>query len=482
LLVVIALAATVGIRLLPATSQSIDSVTVLPFTATGATGDIEYLTDGITETLINSLSQLSGLRVSARSVAFKYKGRDLDPQKIGKDLNVKAVITGRAAVRGGRLVIQADLVDVANGAQLWGGQYNRPLTDILAVQDQIAADIFDKLRFRLTGEDIKRATRRDTQNAEAYQLYLQGRFHWNKGTIAGYKKAIEYFQQAIDQDPKYAVAYAGLADSNLLLGTYWVEAIPSAKMAAEKALAIDPDLAEAHVALGHIKLWLDWDWPAAAREFTQGIALNPTSAFAHNEYAMYLAMLDRRDEAVAEGKRALEIEPLSPIINSDLGWALLYAGRHSEAVDQFRKTLELDQNSVAAHRGLGIEDAQAHRYDDAVSELRTALALSEGSPVIMGHLGSVYALKGAMKEAEDVLRDLQKLAEREYVPASAAALIYTARGETSRALQSLERAYEEHDFSMVQLRVAPWFEPLRGDPRFERLLNKVGVPRGSSLR
>ena len=246
-----------------APARTIDSVAVLPFLGVGATGDAEYLPDGITESLINGLAQLPALRVSARSVVFRYKSKDVDPQQVGRDLNVKAIVTGRVQARGDRLVIEAELMNVADGTQLWGGQYNQPHADLLAVQEEIATEILDKLGRRLSGEEKKRATRRYTEDAEAYQLYLQGRYHWNKGTIAGYKKAIEYFQQAIEKDPKYALAYAGLADSNLLLGSYWVEALTEAKTAALQALQLDPQLAEAHVALGHIKLWLDWDWPAA---------------------------------------------------------------------------------------------------------------------------------------------------------------------------------------------------------------------------
>src|SRR5438093_5579965 len=321
---------------------------VLPFVNATQNPDTEYLTEGITETLINSLSQLPGVRVSARSLAFRYKGPDVDPLKAGRDLDVRAVITGRVTPRGNLLIVQSDLIDVANGAQLWGGQYNRPMADILAVQEEIASEIFEKLRLRVTGEEMKRAVRRQTDDPEAYQLYLKGRYYWNQGTVDGYKKSIEYLQQAIAKDPKYAVAYAGLADAYLYLGSFWVEAISEAKAAALKAIELDPTLAEAHVALGHIRLWLDWQWPAAELEFKQGISLNPNSALAHNQYALYLATMGRLDDAIAEVKRAQELDALSPIVNTDLGWYLLYAGRSGEAVDQFRKTLDLDPNYLSA--------------------------------------------------------------------------------------------------------------------------------------
>jgi serine/threonine protein kinase len=265
--ILIAALAAASLMLLTGRPQQIESMAVLPFFNASGNPDTDYLTDGISETLINNLSQLPGLSVSARSLAFRYKGKDVDPLKAGRELNVRAVVTGRVVTRGNLLIVQSDLMDVTNGTQLWGGQYNRPIADILAVQDDIASEIFEKLSLRLTGEERKRATRRYTDDAEAYQLYLRGRFYWNQGTIAGFKKAIEYLQQAIAKDPKYALAHAGLADSYLFLGSFWGEAISEAKAAALKAIELDPTLAEAHVALGHIKLWLDWDWPAAESEF-----------------------------------------------------------------------------------------------------------------------------------------------------------------------------------------------------------------------
>ena len=477
---VLALAAAGSYIYLTGRGQKIDSMAVLPFVNVSGNPDTEYLTDGITETLINSLAQLPGVRVSARSLAFRYKGRDVDPLKAGHDLSVRAVITGRITTRGNLLVVQTDLVDVRTGSQLWGGQYNRPLADILAVQDEIAGEIFDKLRLRLTGEEKKRATKRYTDNPEAYQLYLRGRYYWNQGTIAGFKKAIEYFQQAIAKDPKYALAQAGLADSYLFLGSYWVEAIPEAKVAALKALELDRTLAEAHVSLGHIKLWLDWDWSAAELEFKQGIALNPNSALAHNQYAMYLAAMGRLNDAIAEVRRAQELDALSPIVNTDLGWYLLYAGKGSEAVEQFQKTLELDANYLSARWGLGASYAQQQRYEQAIEELTKAVSLSEGSPVAMGHLGFAYGLKGDVANARKTLAELTTLAERQYVPSSTVALVYAGIGDKVKAIELLEQAYQEHDFSMVFLDVVPWFKSVRGEPRFQQLLRRMQLPVSSA--
>jgi TolB-like protein/Flp pilus assembly protein TadD len=475
--VVIALAALTAWRLLRTSGPAIDSVAVLPFVAAGSATETEYLTDGITETLINGLAQLSDLRVAARSVVFRYKGKDVDPQQIGRDLNVRTVVTGRVSTRDNRLVIRAELMNIADGTQLWGGQYDRPTGDLLVVQDEMANEILDRLRPRLSNEDKKRATRRYTDDSEAYQLYLQGRYNWNKGTIAGYKSAIEYFQQAIQKDQKYALAYAGLADSYLLLGSYWVEAITEAKTAALQSLKIDVNLAEAHVALGHIKLWLDWDWPAAQREFERGIALNPTLALAHNQYAMYLATSGRLPDAIAEVKRAQELDPLSPIVNSDLGWYLLYSGHYDDANVQFRKTIGLDSTSVSAHRGLGVAASETGQTEDAIAELTRALVLSENSPVVMGDLGAAYARGRHLTEAGRVLKDLQALSAREYVPSSAFAVVYAAMGDRTRALDWLEKAYDEHDFAMAQVGVVPWFQTLRSEDRFKKLLVRLDLPR-----
>jgi len=473
---VVALAAVASYVLLKGRGGQVDSMAVLPFVNASGNPDTEYLTDGITETLINSLSQLQGVRVTARSLAFRYKGKDVDPLKAGNDLKVRTVMTGRVTMRGNVLVVQSELIDVTNGSQLWGGQYNRPIADILAVQDEISNEIFEKLRVRITGEEKRRATRRYTDNADAYQLYLKGRFYWNQGTVAGLKQSIEYLQQAITTDPKYALAYAGLADSYLSLGSFWVEAISESKAAALKAIELDPTLAEAHVALGHIRLWLDWEWQAAEVEFKQGIALNPNSALAHDQYAMYLAAMGRLDEAVSEARRAQALDALSPIVNTDLGWCLLYAGRGSEAVDQFRKTLEIDPKYVSARWGLGASYAQQRAFKDAVAELKQAVTLSEGSPLISGHLGYAYGLGGMPADAKGSLAELNTLSARQYVPSTALALVYTGLGDKAQALEWLGRAVDEHDFSLVFLDVAPWFETLRAEPGYEPLRRKLQLP------
>jgi serine/threonine protein kinase/Tfp pilus assembly protein PilF len=453
----------------------IESIAVLPFVAESQKDDTEYLTDGITETLINGLSSLPDLRVIARSVAFRYKDSKEDAQAIGRQLNVKAVVTGRITAVGDRLIIQADLMDVATGSQIWGNRYNRRAADLLAVQEEIAKEILDKVRPRLSGDGIERATKQATRSPDAYQNYLQGRYFQQKGTIESYQRAIQHFQEAINRDANYAVAWAGLADANLLLGSYWVEAITEAKTAAERALQLDPDLAEAHVSLGQIKLLLDWDWPAAEREFQRGLALNQSSALAHNAYAMYLATMNRLADAIIEVRRAQELEPLSPIVNADLGWYLLFAGQRAGAIGQFERTLEFDANSVSAHRGLGLALSEDGQHEEAIRHLRRALDLSQNSPIVIGHLAAAHARKGDSVAAQKTLNELQTLATKVYVPSSALAIVHTAIGNRTAALDLLDRAYDEHDFAMAQIHIVPWFQALRDDPRFVALKKKLNL-------
>jgi eukaryotic-like serine/threonine-protein kinase len=453
----------------------VDSIAILPFANDTASPDAEYLSDGITESIINSLSQLPNLRVSARSLVFRYKGKDVDPRTAGQELNVRAVLTGRVVQRGNTLTVQTELVDAGTGSQLWGQQYNRQLAEILTVQEDIASEISGRLQSRLTGEELRRMTKRYTEDTEAYQLYLRGRYNWNKGTIEGFEKAIDYFQQATEKDPKYGLAYAGLADSNLSLGTYWVESISEAKAAAMKALQIDDSLAEAHVAVGNIKLLLDWDWASADKEYKRAIQLAPSLALAHNQYGMYLAAMGRLDEAVAAVQRALELEPLSPIINSDLAWYLLYGGKYDRAAEQFRKTLEIDTSYVSAHWGLGITYRQLGMFKEAINELNKALDLSGASPVISGHVGYTYAASGDAAAARKVLDELNQLSKRRYVSSVGVALIHTGLGDKDRAFEALQRAYDEHDFSLVFLKVAPWFQSLRTDNRFRDLLSRMSL-------
>ncbi len=475
------LIAVASLALLHGRGEAIDSVAILPFANVGGDSNTEYLSDGITESIISNLSQLPNLRVMARSTVFRYKGKDADPQKVGQDLHVRAVLTGRLLERGDTLIVQAELVDASQGSQLWGGQYSHKLADLLTLQEELSKDISEKLRLRLTGDEKKRLVKRYTENTEAYQLYLKGRYYWNKRTEAGFKKAIEHFQKAIDKDANYAVAYAGAADAHILLGSpmYGVlaprQTYPKAKEAARKALEIDDALAEAHTSLAQAARNYDWDWITAEKEFKRAIELNPNYATAHQWYAVYLATLGRHEEAIPEIQRALQIDPLSLAINADAGRILNYARQYDKAVEQLRKTLELEPNFFQAHRLLGLAYQQKGMFAEAIAELQMAVH-SEGSPPVVADLGNALAVAGKRDEAQKVLRELAELSKQRYVSAYDVAIIFAGLGENEKVLQWLEKAFEERATGLVHLNVESRLDGLRSDPRFQDLLRRIGLP------
>jgi eukaryotic-like serine/threonine-protein kinase len=459
--------------------EAIDSVAVLPFVNASTDQDTEYLSDGIAETLIGQLSEIPRLKVMARSTVSRYRGNKVDPQQVGRDLNVRAVLTGRVSQRGDTLTISMDLMNVRDGSELWGGRYNRKLADILAMQEDIAREITDKLRLRLQSEEEKRLTGHVTENAEAYQLYLKGRYYWNKRTLDGTQKAIEYFQAAIERDPGYARAYAGLADcyhvpANPLPPR---EKMPLAKTAAMKALQLDDTLVEAHTALARVLFVYDWDWPRAEKEFKRAIELNPHYAPAHQWYGGYLSATGRFREADAEKERALELEPLSLVVNFEAGLSLYFSRNYDKAIDQFQKTLELDANFPPPHTFLAAAYEQKGMFNEAIAAFQRALSTTQGPAKIlaMAGLGHVYAVSGRKAEADKILAELQRLSEHSYVQATDLALVYAGLGDKDKAFTWLEKAYEEHSFTLSSLKVEPRFDPLRSDPRYADLLRKIGL-------
>jgi serine/threonine-protein kinase len=460
--------------------KSIRSLAVLPFANATADLETEYLSDGITESLINSLAQLPRLRVMARSTVFRYKGQTMDPQTIGRELNVGAVLIGRILQRDDALLVTAELVDVANGWRLWGEQYNRKRADIFAVQDEIAREISEKLRVRVTGVDKKRLTKRHTQDTEAYHLYLKGRYHWNKRTREGLEKGVEYFKQAIEKDPDYALAYAGLADSYYLLaGTAYgalppQEAIPRAKAAALKALQIDDALAEAHASIASV-LTSEWDWPAAEKEYKRSIELNPGYATVRQWYAFYLTAMGRLEEALVEARRAHELDPLSIIINRDLGLVFYYARQPDRAIEQYRKTIELDPNFALAHQALGRACLEKGMYQQAVEHMQRAASLAGASVAMSAALAHAYALAGKRDEAERILGELLERSRGSYVEPMSIAVIYSGLGDKENALEWLEKARAQHSVGLLTLKVHPIFDGLRSNPRFQRLLRRIGL-------
>ena len=458
----------------------IDSLAVLPFENTSGDPDNEYLSEGITASLINKLATLPKLRVMAQSTVFRFKGREFDPQHVGRELNVRAILTGRVMQRGGSLVIGAELVDVATGSQLWGAQYNRSLGDIFVIQEEISNEISGKLRLQLTHTEKNRLTKRHTESAEAYQLYLKGRHHWNQWTEEGFNKGIEYFQEAVEKDPGYALAYSGLADSYVLLG--WnsylppKEAFPKAKSAALKALQIDANLAEAHTSLA-AALWLyDWQWVEAETEFNRTLKVNSNYPTANHWYAEYLMTMGRHEEAIARFKSSQELDPLSLIINVAVGWALYFARRYDQAIEQLRKTLELDPNYPVTHWILGLVYRGTGRYQLAITEGEKAVALSGGSPLMRAALAHTYAAANRTRDSLEVLDELTSLTTQKYVSSYFFAGIYIGLGERGQALKWLEKAFEENSHWLIYLHIDPSMEIVHDDPRFRSLLHRFGLP------
>ncbi|MGA7791773.1 MAG: protein kinase [Candidatus Acidiferrales bacterium] len=455
---------------------TIDSLAVLPFVNGSGDPNMEYLSDGITESLINSLSQLPKLEVKSRDSAFHYKGKDADAQTVGRELGVRAIFKGRVTQVGDNLAISAELIDARNNDHIWGQQYSRKASDIFALQGDIAKEITTAMRTRLTGEDEKRIAKIYTANPEAYQDYLKGHFWWNKKNEEGLNKAIEYFQQAIAKDPTYALAYSGLADSYISLGSGFVvpmEAFPKAKEATLKALEIDDTLAEAHASLGYIKANYDWDWSGGERELQRAIELNPRDATAHEFYGVALYRMGRVKEGIAESKRALELDPLSLINSRNLGVAFYAARQYDQAIDQFRKTLELDPNFLAAHQWLGNAYVQKSMYKEGIAEIEKDLAIFPNYPLSLSWLGYAYAVAGRRANAETALDQLNELSKQKHVPAVDRARIYAGLGEKDKAFEWLEKGYEER--SIVGINVQPPFDPLRSDPRFTDLLRRMNL-------
>ncbi len=461
-------------------SKIIDSLAVLPFENVGGDPEHEYLSDGITGSLIYILATLPKLRVIAQSTVFRYKGRQIDPQAIGRELNVRAVLTGRMMHSGGFLRIGAELVDVATGSQLWGAQYDRKPGDIFVVQDEISNEIAGKLRLQLTRAEKKRLTRHHTENAEAYRLYLKGRHHWNRWTEEGFYKAIEYFQQAVEKDPSYALAYTGLADSYVLLG--WnsylppKETFPKGREAAMTALRLDPDLTEAHTSLAAL-LWLyDWRWEEAETEFKRSLELSPTYPTGNHWYAEFVMTMGRHEEAIGRMKNGQELDPLSLIINVAVGWALYHGRRYDEAIEQLRRTVELDPNYPVTYWILGLLLGKTSCYEVAIAEGEKAVRLSSGSPLMRAALAYTLGAAGRTEEARQMLDDLTALAKKQYVAPYFFAALYSCLGKNDLAIQCLEKSYEEHSHWLIYLHIDPSMDRLRDNPRFQDLLRRVGLP------
>jgi TolB-like protein/DNA-binding winged helix-turn-helix (wHTH) protein/Flp pilus assembly protein TadD len=462
-----------------------DSIAVLPFSFTSmnpknlAEPDSEYLSDGITESVINSLSQFPGLRVIARSSVFHYQGKGIDPQQIGRDLGVRTVLIGRIIQRGDNLIIKTELSDVRDNRQIWGEQYERKVSDLLALQKEIASSIVDNLKLRLTGEERNRLAKSHTDNAEAYELYLKGRYHWNRRTVEGFNKAVAFFQRAIEKDTRYALAYTGLADSYMLLSDWGVlppvEGYSRARDAVLQALNIDYGLAEAHNSLAGIKSVLDWDWAGAENEYRKAIELNPNYPTAFHWYATQLMVMGRLDASLTQIKRAQQLDPLSLGINKDFAVILLSARRYDEALEQCRKTLEIDPTFLVMSTYIAQAYELKQMYPEAIAELQRAYALMPHDSEISYGLALAYASAGMRDEAQAVLdRMSQPSSQSQFLPREAA-LLHARFGENDKAFEVLEQAYANHYFAVTQLNIDPRFDPLRSDPRYTDLLRRLGL-------
>jgi serine/threonine-protein kinase len=458
----------------------INSLAVLPFENLSGDSAHEYLSDGITGSLINILATLPKLRVMAQSTVARYKARQVDPQVVGRELNVRAVLTGRIMQSGGSLRIGTELVDVATGCQIWGAQYDRKPGDIFMVQDEISHEISEKLRLHLTRAEKKRLTKRHTENVEAYRLYLKGRHHWNRWTEEGFYKAIEYFQLAVENDPSYALAHAGLADCYVLLG--WnsylppCEAFPKGKASVKAALQLDSNLAEAHTSLAAL-LWLhDWQWENAQAEFERSLELGPAYPTANHWYAEFAMTMGRHREAMVRIKNSQDLDPLSLIINVAVGWSLYFARKYDEAIEQLRRAVDLEPYYPVTYWILGLLLRKTACYDLAIIEGKNGVKLSGGSPLMSAALAHTLGTAGMKNEAVRILDDLTKLAKQKYVAPYFFAGIHIGLGENERAIEYLEKCYEEHSHWLIYLHIDPSMDGLRDHPSFQSLLRRVGAP------
>lgn len=455
----------------------ISSIAVLPFANRSDNPNAEYLSDGIAESLTNVLSQLPGLKVTAASSSFRYKGTDADIQEVAQALGVEAVLTGRVSQRGDDLIINVELVDARDKRQMWGEQYNRKAIDLLAVQAEISKEIADKLRLRLSASERQQLARRETSNPLAYELLLRGRFHFNKGADEARKQAVDYYKQAIAVDPNYAPAYAELAYAYSILGNDGViapkEAARKAEEAAVKALELDGGLAEAHQALAYNKQ-LDWDWAGAEREYREAVGVNPNYAQAHATYSVFLSVTGRPEEAIAEARRAKELDPLSIRIDIWVFNTLFFARRYDEARDVLKQMRELDANHPLILYYFAATSAAMGQYPEAIAAYKEGMRLGDDGTSARIYLGHAYARAGRLEKARAILKELQRT--RQYVSPAELAILYVGLGEREQAFASLERAYAAHDLQLQYLGVDPAFDPLRPDPRFADLMRRVGLP------
>ena len=461
-------------------TSAIDSVAVLPFVDDDATPETEYVCDGLTDRIIDTLSRIPKLRVMAHATVFRYKGRAVDPRAAGQELGVRAVLTGRAVRRGEAWTLQLELVDVLDGARLGGTQRSFDKRDLSELPEQIVLELSKPLRLG-RGRSARQASgSRSTESSEAFRLYLQGRFFWNKRTRDGLLRSLEAFERAAQEDPQFPLARAGLADAYAMLGGFGYlppqEAYTKARIEATKALELDPSLAEAHGSLGLVKYRFEWDWEGAEHAFQRALESNPGYAMAHTWYGVYLVLMGRFDEGTRAITRALELDPLSVVTHWTYGYLLYYMRRFDDALAQYERTLALDPTFARVHFDVGIVHALRGRVPSAVMEIQKTMDLLEQSPSLLASLGWVYGVSGDRAEALRILEELRGAAKRQPVSPFTVALIHVALRDFESAFEQLERSFERREDALVSLKVNPRVDPLRADPRFADLVRRVGLP------
>jgi TolB-like protein/Tfp pilus assembly protein PilF len=458
--------------------RQISSIAVLPFNNENGNSDVEYLSDGIAESLINNLTEVESLKVTARGTAFRYKGKDMDPRSIGQELNVSAVLTGSVRQMGEKLNIQVDLIDTSNGAQIWGKEYERPVADVLSIKQSIAREVVDRLRLRLRGDQQQQLAHRDTSNPEAYRLYLQGRYFWFRRTEKDLQRSIECYQQAIALDPKYAVAYAGLADSYAGTGVLptqnsrvRVERLSKGREAALKAVALDDNSPEAHTALGTVLVSSDFDFSAGEAQYRRAIELNPNYAETHYWYAFILSRIGKHTEAFAQMDRALELDPMNLVYRANHGGMLAWAGRYDESIAELEKLRELDENFAPVLGNLFNAYQRKGDYAKAIEVRCRELELNGDKEEALRHRDAFA--RGGWK---GFLRYLTSENHPSYLSNYTLAWCYAGLGEKDKSLEALNRSYENRESQLQRLKVDPVFDLLRDDPRFNELIQRIGFP------
>ena len=466
-----------------ANKRQIESIAVMPFLNVSGNADFEYLADGMTETLISKLSKVPSLHVKARASVFRFKNTDANPRTVGNELGVQAILNGRVAQRGDRLSITVELIDTATENVLWSEQYAQKSSELLALQSEIARDAVNQLHAKVSGAEEQNVVRNYTANPAAQDLYLRGRYHWNRRTVQEVTRSLEYFQQSVDTDPNYALAYVGLSDAHLMFGiidamagsSSPVASVPPALAAAERAIAIDANLGEAYASRGHAR-WKDRDWAGAEADFKRSIEINPRYPSAHLFYALFLAFNGRAEESLAESQRAMELDPYSIPIVSGLAMIHHLARRNDEALAIARRAVEIDQGFALAHQRIGQIYLQKRMYSEAISSLTKAVDLGNRGQLSLGTLACAHAEAGNVAEARKLLAELRAIPNGQYVSSYILATVHLSLGERQTALDLLERAYDEKSIDMLSIKVDPKVDALRGEPRFQEVVRRLGIP------